>query len=450
MRKKIAIIAGVLAVGLASCGKEEQGLDNLIPTVSADLGLDVVTPTAPVVKQPEAEATPTAVPMPTLSAEFSTSTGEVFNTYTGENETLVIGVQTEFTAGLDEYVQKFLELDGLAGSSFVKEKSVMYTGDVSGATNTDYTVVDTIKISNPEMPYDDFEVVLQRDSALFSGYNQVQVMLSSSEGILEKHQKIANGLLTVVLGKERADYFTSQNFGEGDSTDSGYSTQEDSLSDTMSAIYTKYVSDYSVSYTYELQSADIDLIRYGSYQMEYKTAQLPDVGLQSLFPGLTKLDYLSNDYMADYFGVENTKTSFVNVVERKDEFGTSYSLSTATNADGHTVNLSVIKDGSDTSISVSDSVYFNLGDSTAAQDAIDTMVHRIKHIYPDAQIEVRAGDDLEADGWSVSGDMYYTDVETTINLDGQTCAAKVRFDLQPVISWEDDSGYVYYSLVVNK
>ena len=46
--------------------------------------------------------------------------------------------------------------------------------------------------------------------------------------------------------------------------------------------------------------------------------------------------------------------------------------------------------------------------------------------------------------------MYYKDLETVVNLDGQQVTARVRFDLQPVISWEEDSGYLYYSVTINK
>lgn len=448
MKKRIVGVC-LMAIGLVACGKQERDLENVIPTINVDLGLDVITPTVPVVKQQEAEATPTTSPMLTLAADFSVSTGEVFNTYSGEMETMVTGVKTEFTAKLEEYTKKFSDVYGMSGCTFREEKSVQYMDAVSGEANTDYIVIDTIKIINPAMPYDDFEVIFQRDSALFDGYNQVQVMISSGDGISEKHQKIANGLLAAVLGQERADYFLSSNFGQNDGTDSGYLTQEDNFSAQMSALYTKYVSDYSVAYTYELQSVDIDLIRYGSYQMEYPAAQLPVIDLQSLLPGLANLEYLSDTFMIDYFGTESTQPSFINIVEVKEGSDISYSLGITTSADGHTVSLWVVVSDSGTSVTVSDSTYFASNNLIAMQEAVDNMVQRINRIYPGIQIDVHVSDNLEADGWFVTNDMYYKDVETMVDLGGQPVTARIRFDLQPVISWDEGSGYLYYSIVIN-
>lgn len=447
--KKRVVAVGLMVVGLAACGKQEQDLGDILPTISADLGLDVVTPTAPVVKQ-EAEATPTVSPMPTPAADFSTSTEEVFNSYSGELETMVTRVKTEFTAGVEEYTKRFLEVDGMEGCTFREEKSTLYTDAVAGGASADYAIIDTVIISNPEMPYDDFEVIFQRDSALFEGYNQVKVMISSSDGISGKHQKIANGLLAAVLGQERADYFLSPNFGQNDGTDSGYCTQEDNLGEQMSALYTKYVSDYSVAYTYELQSTDVDLIRYGNYQMEYPAAQLPAINLQPMFPGLMNHDYLSDTFMADYFGVESATPFFINVVETREELSTSVSLNVTTGANGHTVSLLATVGDAGTQVVISDSAYFTVNNLNAMQEAVDDMVHRINYLYPDAQVEILVGEDLEADGWLVAGDMYYKDLETVVNLDEQQVTARVRFDLQPVISWEEGSGYLYYSVTINK
>lgn len=448
MKKRIVII-GLMAAGLTACGKQERNLEDIIPTTSVDLGLDVVTPTLPVVKQ-EIEKSPTMPPIPTPAADFSMSTGAVLNTYSGKTETVVTGVKTEFTAELEEYIRKISEVDGMEECTFREEKSIQYTDATSGITNTDYIVVDTIKISNPSMPYDDFEVIFQRDSALFDGYNQVQVLLSSGDGISEKHQKIASGLLVAVLGQERADYFLSQNFGQSDETDSGYFTQEDNFSEQISALYTKYVSDYSVAYTYKLQSMSIDLIRYGSYQIEYPVAQIPAIDLQSLLPGLMNLDYLSDTFITDYFGTESTKSSFINVMEIKEESGVSSSLSITTSADGHTVSLSVAVDDSKSSVVISDSAYFASNNLTAMQEAVDDMIHKINHIYPDAQIDVRVGENLGADGWLAREDVYYKDIETMVSLSGQSYPARIHFDLQPVLSWEEGSGYLYYSLYINK
>ena len=447
--KKRVVAVGIMVIGLAACGKQEQDLGDILPTISVDLGLDVATPTAPVVKQ-EAEATPTVSPMPTPAADFSTSTEEVFNSYSGELETVVTRVKTEFTAGLEEYTKRFLEVDGMEGCTFREEKSTLYTDAVAGGASADYAIIDTVIVSNPAMPYDDFEVVFQRDSALFEGYNQVKVMISSGDGISGKHQKIANGLLAAVLGQERADYFLAPNFGQSDGTDSGYYTQEDNLGEQMSALYTKYVSDYSVAYTYELQSTDIDLIRYGNYRMEYPAAQLPAINLQPIFPGLVNHDYLSDIFMADYFGAESTEPFFLNVVEAKGEFGTSSSLSITTGANGHTVSLLATVGDAGTHVVISDSAHFAANNFNAMQEAVDDMVRRINYLYPDAQVEIEVGEDLEAVGWLVRGDMYYKDLETVVNLDGQQVTARVRFDLQPVISWEEDSGYLYYSVTINK
>ena len=45
--KKRVVAVGIMVIGLVACGKQEQGLGDILPTISVDLGLDVATPTAP-------------------------------------------------------------------------------------------------------------------------------------------------------------------------------------------------------------------------------------------------------------------------------------------------------------------------------------------------------------------------------------------------------------------